>query len=518
MSAHEEELEYEGEVEEVEGEGEESGREWLANKGGEEREEEQEEENDNDVEAIPDTDGFEELKAAMEKHSGAPLYCDVCKVDCNSQESFDKHMVGKKHEKEVKKLKAKGGKVEEKKEDKPKEPKYYTKEDYDNYYEGSEYWCDVCEVECTGEDSWNAHMVGVKHKKKLQSYDCLKRIERSGEYYKYDPDSQAYWCLTCDLEVTSPQVLEQHFKSQKHKQTLQDCGMLPPEPKGGRKRMGGPGLGMGMGPPSRPFMDAPGYGGGYDRFGPGPRGMMDPWDRMDPRDRMGPRDRLGPRDRDRYEEMEPLYTRRGAAVASAGNQAAVLVSNLHPCVSGEDLEELFCTIGKVASARKIREGVAEIVFLDAENAYRAKEMFNNRPLDGQPMYVDFMPDTGSSGESYGPRGGYGMSARDRLGPSMGDSAMDRLGPMGGGARDRLGPMGGGARDRLGPMDGGPRDRMGDRMGPMGGSVRDRMGPMGGGASDRYGSGPMGGGARDRLGPMSGGPRDRAAPVGGRWGY
>ncbi|CAL4174376.1 unnamed protein product, partial [Meganyctiphanes norvegica] len=213
MSTHGDDEEYEAD----------SGRDWLANKEESSQEDQGDQEEENEEQNIPENKGFEELKQAMERHSGAPLYCDVCKVECTAQENFDKHMAGKKHEKELKKLKAKGENVEEKEDKKPKEPKEYNKEDYDDYYEESEYWCDVCEVECTGEDSYNAHMAGVKHRKKLQAVDCLKRIERSGEYYKYDSESGSYVCLTCDMEVTSPQVLEQHFKSQKHKQTLEEC-------------------------------------------------------------------------------------------------------------------------------------------------------------------------------------------------------------------------------------------------------------------------------------------------------
>jgi len=181
----------------------------------------------------------------------------------------------------------------------------------------------------------------------------------------------------------------------------------------------------------------------------GPRDRLSPMGMPDPRDRMpDPRDRLGSRGRDRYEDdREPLFTRGGArAAAAVAGRGAVLVTNLHSCVSGEDMEELFCTIGKIASARKIREGVAEVVFLNEDDAYRSIEMFNNRPLDGQPMYVELMPESsGSAGGSFGPRS-YGMAPRDRLGGAGGGiSARDRLGGAGSSmsARDRLGGGGGG---------------------------------------------------------------------------
>ncbi|XP_045135311.1 polymerase delta-interacting protein 3-like isoform X2 [Portunus trituberculatus] len=65
----------------------------------------------------------------------------------------------------------------------------------------------------------------------------------------------------------------------------------------------------------------------------------------------------------------------------------VLVTNLHHCVSVEDMEELFGTIGNILSARMVREGVAEAVFMNEEDAYKSVEVFNNRQLDGQPMCV-----------------------------------------------------------------------------------------------------------------------------------
>ncbi|MPC88927.1 polymerase delta-interacting protein 3 [Portunus trituberculatus] len=51
------------------------------------------------------------------------------------------------------------------------------------------------------------------------------------------------------------------------------------------------------------------------------------------------------------------------------------------------MEELFGTIGNILSARMVREGVAEAVFMNEEDAYKSVEVFNNRQLDGQPMCV-----------------------------------------------------------------------------------------------------------------------------------
>lgn len=46
------------------------------------------------------------------------------------------------------------------------------------------------------------------------------------------------------------------------------------------------------------------------------------------------------------------------------------MTNLHQCVSVEDVEELFGTIGTILSARMVREGVAEAIFMNEEDAHK----------------------------------------------------------------------------------------------------------------------------------------------------
>jgi len=77
-------------------------------------------------------------------------------------------------------------------------------------------------------------------------------------------------------------------------------------------------------------------------------------------------------------------------------QHKVLVTNLHPCVSGEDMEELFSTIGTIVNARMVREGVAEATFLKEEDALRSVEVFHNRQLDGLPMNVTIIGKKGNN--------------------------------------------------------------------------------------------------------------------------
>ena len=65
----------------------------------------------------------------------------------------------------------------------------------------------------------------------------------------------------------------------------------------------------------------------------------------------------------------------------------IMVSNLPSMVTGEDVKELFSTIGQITSFKMIREGVALIIFLESEDVLRAIEAFHNCQLDGLPMNV-----------------------------------------------------------------------------------------------------------------------------------
>ncbi|XP_035255004.1 polymerase delta-interacting protein 3 isoform X1 [Anguilla anguilla] len=63
----------------------------------------------------------------------------------------------------------------------------------------------------------------------------------------------------------------------------------------------------------------------------------------------------------------------------------MMVNNLHPRVSEEDIVELFCVCGALKRARLLKVGVAEVVFVRKEDAVTAYRKYNNRCLDGQPM-------------------------------------------------------------------------------------------------------------------------------------
>jgi len=67
--------------------------------------------------------------------------------------------------------------------------------------------------------------------------------------------------------------------------------------------------------------------------------------------------------------------------------SAVVVSNLHPKVSEDDVIELFGVVGALKKARLLKPGTAEVVFVRGEDAHTAIRKYHMRELDGQPMHV-----------------------------------------------------------------------------------------------------------------------------------
>lgn len=63
----------------------------------------------------------------------------------------------------------------------------------------------------------------------------------------------------------------------------------------------------------------------------------------------------------------------------------IVVSNLQPSVTHEDIKELFEDIGPLITSHVVRPGTAEVIYKYQKDAKRAVDAYHNRQLDGQPM-------------------------------------------------------------------------------------------------------------------------------------
>lgn len=75
-------------------------------------------------------------------------------------------------------------------------------------------------------------------------------------------------------------------------------------------------------------------------------------------------------------------------VASPLQGFQTLVSNLHADVTLDDVMELFGDVGPLKNARLVKPGVADVIFVNIEDALAAVKTYHMRLLDGQPMSVE----------------------------------------------------------------------------------------------------------------------------------
>ncbi|XP_026804123.1 uncharacterized protein LOC113547807 isoform X3 [Rhopalosiphum maidis] len=74
----------------------------------------------------------------------------------------------------------------------------------------------------------------------------------------------------------------------------------------------------------------------------------------------------------------------------------IIISNLEPSVTCEDIRELFADIGDLLESKVIRPGVAEVIYNRRADAIQAVDVYHNRQLDGRPMKCDMVRNAGSN--------------------------------------------------------------------------------------------------------------------------
>jgi RNA recognition motif-containing protein len=74
----------------------------------------------------------------------------------------------------------------------------------------------------------------------------------------------------------------------------------------------------------------------------------------------------------------------------------IVISNLEPSVTSEDIRELFADIGDLLESRVVRPGVAEVLYERRADAIQAVDVYHNRQLDGRPMKCDMVRNAGSN--------------------------------------------------------------------------------------------------------------------------
>jgi zinc finger RNA-binding protein len=161
-------------------------------------------------------------------------YCDVCKISCAGPQTYREHLEGQKHKKREALQKAQ------------QDPQTQTTSV--TTQRGSNLRCELCDVTCTGNDAYSAHVRGSKHQKVVKLHTKLGKpipsaeptpvgtkekegedtetpsedVKPVGEEYieeMKDADGKVvtFNCKLCDCKFNDPNAKEMHTKGRRHR-------------------------------------------------------------------------------------------------------------------------------------------------------------------------------------------------------------------------------------------------------------------------------------------------------------
>merc|ERR1712110_842620 len=84
------------------------------------------------------------------------------------------------------------------------------------------HFCKVCNMQCTGKESYEQHVNGKNHKKKLVA--AGGSVGGGGGVPKAAPPASEFFCQVCKISTTDQKGLDMHLQGKKHKKEAQKQG------------------------------------------------------------------------------------------------------------------------------------------------------------------------------------------------------------------------------------------------------------------------------------------------------
>ncbi|KAL5071655.1 hypothetical protein RYX36_022542 [Vicia faba] len=135
------------------------------------------------------------------------LRCEVCKIDVNSKDSYEKHIAGKKHQKNLQngacciQVQALIGPV-------------VNQSKAEKQVEQSKV-CTTYNVLCTGHDTYIKHIAGKKHAAQRIGVPPFQKAAKKIKV------AQSAWCETCKINCNSRDMYITHLAGKKHLKNLE---------------------------------------------------------------------------------------------------------------------------------------------------------------------------------------------------------------------------------------------------------------------------------------------------------
>ncbi|GBM01165.1 hypothetical protein AVEN_27261-1 [Araneus ventricosus] len=162
--------------------------------------------------------------------------CEVCKKVCTGLLTYQLHLQGKKHQKNVKKVtllkEMKEQKLIPEVNDEPKEETLFDRLFPQLRHVSPNLECKVCKKKCLGPEAYKQHCRSESHKKKVAIEELLKGMETEGlspAKDQNDDSTPVAHCDLCNKGFSGPLPFMQHMKSTAHlKQArhLQELGKI----------------------------------------------------------------------------------------------------------------------------------------------------------------------------------------------------------------------------------------------------------------------------------------------------
>ncbi|CAL1265029.1 unnamed protein product [Larinioides sclopetarius] len=150
--------------------------------------------------------------------------CEVCKKVCTGLLTYQLHLQGKKHLKNVRKVtllkEMKEQKMIPEVSDEPKEDTLFDRLFPQSRHNSPNLECKVCKKKCLGPEAFKQHCKSESHKKKVATEELLKGMETEGlspaKDQNDDDDSVFAHCDLCSKGFSGPLPYMQHMKSTAH--------------------------------------------------------------------------------------------------------------------------------------------------------------------------------------------------------------------------------------------------------------------------------------------------------------
>ncbi|KAI3686538.1 hypothetical protein L1987_80217 [Smallanthus sonchifolius] len=164
--------------------------------------------------------------------------CEVCNISCNAKDMLEKHKIGKKHLKNVKKLADSSADAQK------MVPPPVASETLVGELENEKHrliqngtetliHCDICNVFCNDQEVFQKHVAGKKHSAKsiIQSAGANAVFDATsdsscGPQKKPDP----FQCEICKITCSSSELLKAHISGKKHLKKMKELGLIPNMP------------------------------------------------------------------------------------------------------------------------------------------------------------------------------------------------------------------------------------------------------------------------------------------------